>query len=171
MYYNIQKRRILLHFFILLLFAFLQGLFFRFFDFFWGNINFVFLYFIFLSFYLGKSAAYKFGFVFGLILDCFGATYGFYALIFTLTGYAAGLFSGKFNLHGILLPVLFSAVVSLFYFILTAVLIAWVDTIVWRLFFFNAAVQLALNLVFAPLFALLFRRWLFRRVGIVENGK
>lgn len=171
MYYNIRNKRILIHFLVLMLFAVMQGLFTRFFDYFWGNINIAFVYFIFLSFYLGKSVSYKIGFCYGILLDCFGATYGFYAFIFTVIGYVTGLFSGKFYLSGILLPVLFSFTFSLIYFITASVLLHIFFTVTWSRFLINAGIQLFFNILLSPLLAFLFRRYFFRRVGIVENGR
>lgn len=171
MYYNVRTKRILLHFLVLMFFAVMQGLFIRFFDYFWGNINLAFVYFIFLSFYLGKSTAYKIGFLFGLVLDCFGTTFGFYALILTLLGYVIGVFSGKFYLSGVLLPVLFAFLSSVVYFITAICLLRIFFTIEWSRFFINAGIQLLINMVFSPLVAFLFRRYFFRRVGIVENGR
>ena len=171
MYYNIRNKRIIIHFIVLMIMAVMQGLFIRFFDYFWGNINIAFVYFIFLSFYLGKSVSYKIGFCFGLLLDCFGATYGFYAFIFALLGYVTGLFSGKFYLSGILLPVLFTLILSLFYFATGTVLLYIFFTVTWSRLLINAAIQTLLNILLSPLAAFLFRRYFFRRVGIVENGR
>lgn len=171
MYYNIHKKRIFSHFFILVAFALLQGVFIRFSDFFLSNLNFAFIYFVYLSFYLGKSTSYKLGFILGLILDSFGATYGFYTTVFTILGYVIGFFSGKFNLQGIALPLLFAAVISVVYFLLCLIFIGWIDTIVWSRFLIDAAIQTIFNLILSPFFAWLFKNKLFKRVGIVENGK
>ena len=171
MYYNVRTKRILVHFFVLMFFAVMQGLFIRFFDYFWGNINLFFVYFIFLSFYLGKSASYKIGFLFGLILDCFGTTYRFYAFIFTLLGYVIGLFSGKFYLTGIVLPALFACISSLIYFGTAICLLKIFYSIEWSRFLLNAGIQLVINIILSPFAAFLFRRYFFRRVGIIENGR
>lgn len=171
MYYNIRNKRIFIHFLVLMVLAVMQGLFTRFFDYFWGNINIAFIYFIFLSFYLGKSVSYKIGFCFGILLDCFGATYGFYAFIFTVLGYVIGLFSGKFYLSGILFPILFSLIFSLFYFMTATVLLYIFFSVTWSRLLINAGIQILINVLLSPFIAFLFRRYFFKRVGIVENGR
>lgn len=171
MYSNIQNKKIVINFLVLMILAIMQGLFLRFFDFFWGNINITFVYFIFLSFYLGKSVSYKIGFSFGIVLDCFGATYGFYAFLFTLIGYLAGLFSGKFYLSGVLLPILFTTILSVVYFLVSALLLHLFFTVTWSRTVINSGIQLLISIFLSPLMAFLFRRYLFKRVGIIENGR
>lgn len=171
MYYNIQSKKIVVYFIVLVILSILQGLFFRFFDYFINNINLAFTYFIFLSFYFGKSISYKMGMAYGLILDCFGATFGFYSLIFTVLGYVIGLFSGKFFLTGIILPVMFSFIASIVYFFLSMILLNLFYSIVWQEFLINSGVQTLISLILSPLVAYIFRRYLFRRVGIVNNER
>lgn len=122
---------------------------------------------VFSSISLGSARAQTIGFFSGLVLDVLSnSSFGFFALIYTLTGFILGKMKGKFFIDPVLVPILITLVCCVFR-ALSASIIASVFLQDAR-FFSNAfLIESGLDLVAAPIVIALMK--LFRVLTFLDQ--
>ena len=122
---------------------------------------------IFSSISLGSAAAQTIGFASGLILDLLsGGAFGFFGLLYTLTGFILGKMKGKFFIDPVLVPILLTLICCVFR-ALSASFLGGIFLKDVHFFTMNFLYETGMNLVVAPIIIALMK--LFRVLTFLEQ--